>query len=163
MPISVDDLVCERRDSRTVHHDRCNTDLEIADNTFGFATHPYSRVKGLSCPNCGMARFDTLRWSDTGELISDYRRRVGEALYNSAPKWVQRFPLILAVSLGLLAGGAGFLATVGLAGVPVALFFFVFLGLIGLACGFGLGYISRGAKLSRRLETEHNIDARHVT
>ncbi len=110
-----------------------------------------------------MARFDTLRWLDTGELLSDYRKRVGDALYNSAPKSVQRFPLILAVSLGLLSGGAGFLATADLAGLAIASFFFVFLGLIGLACGFGLGYVSRGAKLSRRLQTEHKIDARHIT
>lgn len=162
MPITVDDLECEQRESRMAHHDRCDDDFELSGNSFSFVAHPYSRVKGLSCPNCGLAKFGTLTWVDTGERLSDYRKRIKDALYNSAPTWVQRFPVILAVAFALLAGGAGFLATADLAGMAIAFTMFAILGSIGLACGFALGYISRGAMLVGRLR-ERNIDARHIS
>lgn len=63
--------------SRTYTHDECGSGTVISDSSFYWATNPLRFTAGQCvCANCGLVSHFTLRWEDTGETLSRFRKRM---------------------------------------------------------------------------------------
>lgn len=99
---------------RAYVHSLCGETTIISGNDFSSLCNPFGLCLGTICANCGAPdSTKNFKWEDTGEVVSDYRRRVrrestGQTLIN----WV------LAPLVGALIG-ASVLATTGSQDVPI--------------------------------------------
>ncbi|TWT79481.1 hypothetical protein CA13_08820 [Planctomycetes bacterium CA13] len=112
---------------------------------------------------CGTVSVSSVKWSDTGEVVSDFRAGLRDAIRESSPEWVQKLPVTLAIAFLILFGFGGALAVAGGRDFLLPIMVGAIFGVVGLAIGFGLGFISRGAKRVKVMSDQMGIDARHLT
>jgi hypothetical protein len=121
-------------------HDRCRETTHVSGNDFHALCDPRFAADKTFCGHC--QQFDKLnafRWSDTNELLSDYRTRLRDLVpfyvHIAGSKWLFLVWIILATLTGCLLSQC--IASFKIAyGVPAVVFF-----IIAMACD-GVGKLS---------------------
>src|SRR5689334_15697731 len=72
------------RKSRAYLHSTCGTETIVDGIDFRKLVNPYSVIIATMCCKCGPATLDAVSWTDSRELIADYRAR----LRRFVPMWV---------------------------------------------------------------------------
>lgn len=82
------------RDCRTYRHKSCGHSTEVSGFDFVRLANPYFFVMGSTvCCQCGPVSLSEVSWSDTGETVADYRRRL-----RSRRIWVWLlWPILIAI------------------------------------------------------------------
>ncbi|MCO6042570.1 hypothetical protein NG895_01490 [Aeoliella sp. ICT_H6.2] len=82
-------------------HQKCGTTTVINEGHFATLCNPFNVCLGTICANCGPGSLKDFHWEDTGESISDYRKR----LRCEAPLWAVWYWLFAPI-LGAAIGAA---------------------------------------------------------
>lgn len=98
-----DEPVIRRRqapNARVYVHDRCGGSTQVSGGDYTHICDPFRPCTGTYCCTCAdFAPLHEVEWADTGERISDYRRRLREETPSLLRAW--RY------GLGALVGAAG--------------------------------------------------------
>lgn len=127
----------ETPNSRVYVHKRCGTATLVSGDDFRRLVDPFSPVQVTYCASCRkMESLDKVAWSDTGEPIAAFRRRLRDATPRSLLLFNRIAPFVAAVlcagigwlftphrSLGPLAGGITGLVTLALLANPIGRMF----------------------------------------
>ena len=78
----------------------CKSETLVSDSSLTGVTNPFGLVLASVCAGCGPTPLSVLRWSDTGETVADFRRR----MWRLTAVWVKLVQyLVLPGLLGMVA------------------------------------------------------------
>ena len=77
------------RVSRVYLHKTCGTETEVDRYPLTDIASPYERVLATRCAKCGIVPFSSVSWTDTGENLDAYRKRLGKGFKHILiPTWM---------------------------------------------------------------------------
>lgn len=86
----------------------CKSETLVSDSSLTHVTNPFRLTSASICANCGPTPLKVLRWSDTGESVADFRRR----MFRLTPAWVKVVQYLIIPGL-LGVGAAAIIETKG--------------------------------------------------
>ncbi len=102
-----DELVPRGRtpDGRVYVHRRCGGQTRVSGRDFAHICDPFWPCTGTYCCTCqGFAPLSEVRWADTGEAVSDYRRRMRAQTPLAIKIWRYGAGLLPGAAIGALVG-----------------------------------------------------------
>lgn len=95
----------QRPKGRSYLHDDCGGETHVKGNDFYNLSHPMVPVTKMRCHGCRRwVELDEIKWADTGERLTDFRRRVGTYVPIVYVLWVRGGGFVPGAMLG---GGIG--------------------------------------------------------
>jgi hypothetical protein len=77
------------RVSRVYLHKTCGTETDVDKEPLTLIASPYDRVLATRCAKCGIVPFSSVSWTDTGENLDAYRKRLRKGFKDVLiPAWV---------------------------------------------------------------------------
>lgn len=82
-------------------HQKCGQTTIITEEHFAGLCNPFEPCSGTICANCGFPdSVSAFLWQDTGESISDYRKRLKQGASSGVKLWVWLISPLLGAAIG---------------------------------------------------------------
>lgn len=88
-------------DGRAYLHDACGQETFVSEGHFTQVCDPYRFCNGTFCCHCNdVFPLSTVRWEDTGELISDFRARMKDLTPTPLKVWRGGLGFVVGLAIG---------------------------------------------------------------